>query len=415
MDFFHCLSLDEAQILIESTLSDSFSAVEQIPLDQAVGRIAAIDFTSTEEVPAFSRSTVDGYAVFSGDTFGAGEGIPATLEVVGEILMGCESQYHLQPGQVVAIPTGGMLPVGADAVVMVEHTEKADNKTVLILKAVAPRENVVAKGEDLRVGQIVVSKGQWLRSAEIGALAACGYGRVSVFSTLTVGIISTGDEIVDVTAKLGAGQVRDINSFALAAMVREEGHIAKRYGIIPDVYDQLFQCLHNAVQECQIVLVSGGSSVGARDHTVQAIQMLAGQDVLFHGIAVKPGKPTIFGMIGAVPVFGLPGHPVSAMTIYNQIVKPVLARLAGAVVTKPQFTILAQISRNVPSAPGRDDIIRVRLEKTDQGRYVAEPIFGKSGLISTLVKADGTVRIPSETGGLYAGDAVQVELLRPLP
>ena len=412
MDFFHCLSLDEAQILIKRALSDSVLDSEQAPLDQAVGRISAMNFSSREDVPAFTRSTVDGYAVVSGDTFGAGEGIPATLEVVGEILMGSEAQYHLQPGQVVAIPTGGMLPNGADAVVMMEHTEKIDNKTLLILKAVAPKENVVAKGEDMQTGQIIVSKGQRIGSAEIGALAACGYDTVSVFSALTVGIISTGDEIVDITAQLTAGKVRDINSYALAAMVGEEGYIAKRYGIIPDVYEQLLQCLHKAARECQVVLVSGGSSVGARDHTVQAIEKIAGQDVLFHGLTVKPGKPTIFGMIGAVPVFGLPGHPVSAMTIFDQIVRPALSHLAGAAVTNSQVTVWAPISRNVPSAPGRDDIIRVRLVRTDSG-YVAEPIFGKSGLISTLVKADGTVRIPAEAGGIYAGDTVKVQLFRP--
>ncbi len=414
MDFFHCLSLDEARTLIERTLSDSFQGCEQIPLDQAVGRIVAMDLTSKEDVPAFTRSTVDGYAVNSGDTFGAGEGIPATLEVTGEILMGSTTDYHLRPGQCVAIPTGGMLPVGADAVVMIEHTEKADSTTLLILKAVAPKENVVAQGEDMRSGQIVVSKGQCLGSAEIGALAACGHDTISVFSMIKVGIISTGDELVDVAARTTAAQIRDINSYALAAKVIEGGHIAKRYGIVPDVYERLYECLHKAVQECQIVLVSGGSSVGARDHTVQAIEKLAGQKVLFHGLAVKPGKPTIFGMIGAVPVFGLPGHPVSAITIYDQIVKPVVAHLAGTVITRPPFTYLAKISRNVPSAPGRDDIIRVRLVATNEG-YVAEPVFGKSGLISTLVKADGTVRIASEAGGLYAGDTVRVELLHPVP
>ena len=309
---------------------------------------------------------------------------------------------------------GNMLPVGADAVVMIEHTERADSTTLLILKAVAPKENVVAQGEDMRSGQIVVSKGQCLGSAEIGALAACGHDTISVFSMIKVGIISTGDELVDVAARTTAAQIRDINSYALAAKVIEGGHIAKRYGIVPDVYERLYECLHKAVQECQIVLVSGGSSVGARDHTVQAIEKLAGQKVLFHGLAVKPGKPTIFGMIGAVPVFGLPGHPVSAITIYDQIVKPVVAHLAGTVITRPPFTYLAKISRNVPSAPGRDDIIRVRLVATNEG-YVAEPVFGKSGLISTLVKADGTVRIASEAGGLYAGDTVRVELLHPVP
>ena len=414
MEFFHCLPLHEAQTLIANTLRSAASAqeVEEIPLEQALGRIAAADLTSAEDIPAFARSTVDGYAVNSPDTFGAGEGIPAALEIAGEVLMGIEADRTLCAGQAVAIPTGGMLPPGADAVVMLEHTEKADQETLLVLKAVAPNDNVIAKGEDICTGQVIISKGWRLGTADIGALAACGHSMVRVFRPLTVGIISTGDEIIDVTARPVAGQVRDVNSYALAAAVTEQGHIAKRYGIIPDQYEQLYNCLAKAAHECQLVLISGGSSVGARDYTVRAIEALAGRKVLFHGITIKPGKPTIFGMIGSIPVFGLPGHPVSALTIYDQIVKPSVAQMAGRITTDHKFTVPARISRNVPSAPGRDDIIRVRLVMKDNG-YVANPIFGKSGLISTLVQADGIVRIRAEAGGLYAGDKVDVQLLRP--
>ena len=413
MEFFYCLSLHEAQTLIANTLrsEDSAREVEEIPLEQALRRIAAVDLTSAEDIPAFARSTVDGYAVNSADTFGAGEGIPAALEIAGEVLMGSEAGRTLCAGQAVAIPTGGMLPPGADAVVMIEHTEKADHETLLVLKAVAPNDNVIAKGEDIRTGQVIVCQGHRLGTADIGALAACGHSMVRVFRPLTIGIISTGDEIVTVTARPAAGQVRDINSYALAAAVEEQGHIAKRYGIIPDQYEKLYNCLNKAARECQMVLISGGSSVGARDYTVRAIEALAGRKVLFHGIAVKPGKPTIFGMIGSTPIFGLPGHPVSALTIYDQIVKPGAAHLSGLIGSDREVTVPAYISRNVPSAPGRDDIIRVRLMRTSSG-YVAEPVFGKSGLISTLVQADGIVRITAEAGGLYAGDQVDVQMLR---
>ena len=304
-----------------------------------------------------------------------------------------------------------MLPPGADAVVMLEQAETVDDETILILKAVAPGDNVIRKGEDLAPGQIIINRGQKLGAADIGALAACGFAAVSVYGSLNVGIISTGDEIVDADAALQPGQIRDINSYALAAAVTEKGHRPIRYGIIPDEYDKLLACLTQAAAECHLVLVSGGSSVGARDHTVRVLEDLGGRKVMIHGLAIKPGKPTIFGMVGTVPVFGLPGHPVSALTIFDKLVTGALDRMAGAVPRRCPFVIPAVISRNVASAPGRDDFIRVRLTPAGPD-YVAEPVFGKSGLISTLVQADGLVRIPTESSGLYAGDRVMVELFR---
>lgn len=414
MDFFNCLSLAEAQRLIENTSTTLRPCVEVISLEHSLGRIIATDMVSGEDIPPFARSTVDGYAVNSSDTFGASEAVPATLEVHGEILMGCEALEKVIPGGAITIPTGAMLPMGTDAVVMLEHTEKADKQTLLVLKAAAPGENIIRRGEDIQVGQTIIYQGTRLGPAEIGALAACGCGTVAVFRQIKIGIISSGDEIVDVTSSLAMGQIRDVNSYMLSAAITEQGHIAKRYGIVPDIYDRLVDCLQQAVAECQLVLISGGSSVGERDHTVRALEALSGKQVLIHGIAVKPGKPTLFGMVGHTPVFGLPGHPVSAMTVYEKVVKPYAAILAGLVSKVERITLPARMSRNVASAPGRDDIIRVRL-KLIGDEYVAEPVFGKSGLISTLVKADGLVHIASEISGLYSGDKVNVQLLRPLP
>lgn len=411
MDFFQCRTLAEAQEIIQQALEGLTPPLETVKLSAALGRIVASDIASAEDLPPFSRSTVDGYAVHSADTFGAGEGIPATLEIAGEVFMGKKADTYFALGQAIAIPTGGMLPSGADAVIMLEHTERVDGETLLVLRAVAPGENTIAKGEDIRSGQLLAAQGQRLSPAHIGALAACGYPEVTVFKQLQVGILSTGDEIVDIDMEpVGEGQIRDINSYALAAVVAEQGHRARSYGIVPDDYETLYDRLRQAAAECQLVIVSGGSSVGVRDHTVRAIEALSGQEVLFHGLSVKPGKPTIFGLIGRTPVFGLPGHPVSALTIYDQVVKPAADYLAGAVSHQAKIIVPARISRNVPSAPGRDDIIRVQLTKAEHG-YQAEPVFGKSGLISTLVKSDGLIRIAAGSSGLYAGDMVAVELL----
>ncbi|SDF59119.1 gephyrin-like molybdotransferase Glp [Sporolituus thermophilus] len=410
MDFFNCQTLAEARRLVLAHAASADIGSETVGLAAAAGRIAAADCLCREELPSFPRSTVDGYAVRSADTFAAGEGIPALLTVIGEVAMGQTTALVLGPGQAAAVPTGGMLPSNADAVVMLEHTERVDDRTLLVTKPVAPGDNSIARGEDATTGTVLVRQGQKIAPLDIGVLAACGFAEVSVYRRLKVGVLSTGDEIVDVSALPQPGQVRDINSYTLAALLEASGYTAIRYGIIGDNYASLRQKLAEAAAACDAVMVSGGSSVGARDYTVKAIEALGGPGVLLHGIAVKPGKPTIFGMVGAVPVFGLPGHPVSALIIYHQLVRPALAVMAGEKVQRV-FRVPAKISRNVASAPGRDEIIRVRLLPKD-GEYWAEPVFGKSGLICTMTEADGLVVIAPEKSGLYAGEQVEVEMLR---
>ncbi|WP_371381541.1 gephyrin-like molybdotransferase Glp [Sporomusa aerivorans] len=411
MDFFNCISLRTAQGLVADALSVSPTGVEEVDLIQALGRVVAEDISAGSDLPPFSRSTVDGYAVLSRDTFGAGEGVPVMLAVVGEVLMGQSAEYSVVPGQAVVIPTGGMLPAGADAVVMLEYTECSDNETLLVLKPVAPGENVVVKGEDIKAGTVFITAGSKLTAAEIGALAACGIAKVKVFGRLTVGVISTGDEVVAVDVVPVGGQVRDINSYTLGAMLAETDCQVRYYGIIKDNYEKLRQAIIKAVTETKLVLVSGGSSVGARDHTVRVIEELGQQRVMFHGLAVKPGKPTIFGMIGQVPVFGLPGHPVAAMTVCQSLVIPAVKKMHGLRTGKAGIQVLAKLTRNIASAPGRDDFLRVRLVWRE-GEYLAEPVLGKSGLISVMTQADGIVRISAESSGLYAGDVVNVEVMR---
>ncbi len=412
MEFNHCVSLQEAFALVMNHVSEQAITAEKVPLANCLGRTAAVDITAKEALPAFSRSTVDGFAINSADTFGATEGIPALLALTGEVLMGQPNGLTVETGQAVAIPTGGKLPPGTDAVVMLEYTEVPDKHSVLIAKAAAPGENVIAKGEDFATGDIIVRRGHVISPQVIGALAACGYSHLPVSQRPHVAIISTGDELVDVGTEIVAeGQIRDINSYALAAMLEQLGCSVKRAGIVPDNYDTLRQVLNEALATSQLVIISGGSSVGTRDHTVRVLQSyVEDNSVLFHGITIKPGKPTIFGMVGKIPVFGLPGHPVSAMTICHVLIKPLVAALLGQPCLEPPRRIMAQITRNVASAPGRDDFVRVKLRRLD-GNYWAEPIFGKSGLISTYLQADGIIHITAMKSGLYREDWVEVELL----
>lgn len=411
MKFFDHISLTKAQTLIERVLPEFKPAAEEVSLIQALGRVVAVDIAAGGDLPPFSRSTVDGYAVRSCDTFGAGEGVPVRLNIIGEVFMGQSAENAVTSGQAVIIPTGGMLPVGTDCVVMFEHTEQADSDTLLINKPAQPGENVVVQGEDIKKGAVFIAAGTKLTSAEIGALAACGIARVKVCQRLKVGIISTGDEVVDVIDTPENGQVRDINSYTLAAMLMEAGCEVTRYGIIKDKYVDLLAAISRATSENQLVLTSGGSSVGVRDHTVQVIEELGRQKVIFHGLAVRPGKPTIFGTIGNVPIFGLPGPPIAAMTLCQTLVMPLISRLQGYKSGKRGGRIPAKLTRNCASLCGRDDFLRVRLI-WQKGEYLAEPIGKKSGLISAMTQADGIVKVPTDSSGLFAGDSVIVEVIR---
>ncbi len=410
MEFFQYLPLSEARARVAASLAGIIIGREAVDLPGALGRVAAADIVAGEDLPPFSRSSVDGFAVRSADTFGAGESVPALLAIAGEVAMGGEAPGALRPGQAVAIPTGGMLPAGADAVVMLEHTDRPDDATLLVLKVAAPGENVVAKGEDIAAGAVIVGRGTLLGPQHLGILAACGHCRVPVREKPAVAVISSGDELVDLGLAPAGGQIRDINSHSLGAMLAAAGCAVTRLGIVRDNYHDFLAILAKAVAASRLVVISGGSSVGARDYTVKAIGALGAPGVLIHGIAVKPGRPTVFGMVGAVPVFGLPGHPVAAMTVCGQLVRPAIRSLLGETAVEP-WSVPAVISRSVASAPGRDDFINVRLARSG-GRYTADPILGKSGLISTIAQADGVVHIPADKSGLYSGETVEVLLIK---
>ncbi len=396
---------DEAWRILCDHMSPGPRITEQVPLLEAAGRPLACDVASPIDLPGFARSTMDGYAVRAVDTFGASDALPALLTIAGEVHMGEEARMDLARHSCVRVATGAMLPAGADAVVMVELAEEIDDTTIAVLRPVAPGENVVAANEDVARGEVLLQGGRLLQEHDIAALAAVGMLDVEVSARPRVGIISTGDELADVGAIPAPGQVRDMNSYALYAAVRLAGGLPKMLGIVRDDYASLVQAMHDALPCVDLLIVSGGSSIGTRDFAREAIDGLGKPGVLVHGVAVKPGKPTIVAVADGVPVFGLPGHPVSCLTIFRLLVEPAIARWMGGELARRELS--ARIGANVASAAGREEYVSVRIARRN-GETWADPIFSKSALISGLASADGVVRIPAGTEGVQKGDAVTV-------
>lgn len=382
---------------------------EVLPLHSCIGRIAGNDVVSPENLPGFYRSSMDGYALRAKDTFGATETLPALLETRGEVLMGEAPAIRVGPGEAVKISTGGMLPEGADSVMMKEYCHPLDQGAVEVSRAVSPLENVIRPDDDFKRGGRVLAKGSRMRPQDIGLLAALGLERVTVFRRPRVTILSTGDEVVSIDRKPGPGQVRDINSFTLSAFCVQAGASPLNLGLCADDFDSLRTMVDKGLKEADSLWISGGSSVGARDMTLKVFESFRDMEVLVHGISISPGKPTIIARIGECAVFGLPGHAASAMVVADVFLGPFLARLSG----RPGFPRRlyheeeARLSRNIESAGGREDYFRVRLHKRG-AEMVAEPIFGKSGLISTLVEADGLLRVDRNREGLYQDETVHV-------
>jgi molybdopterin molybdotransferase len=381
---------------------------EEIPLHETPGRILAADIVSDINLPDFMRSTMDGYAVLAQSTFGASEGNPAYLNIKGEVSMGTVPSFTVKTGEAAGIPTGGMLPEGADSVVMIEHTETIDDATIEVYRSVAPGQHVIEAGEDIKKGESILSVGRKLRSQETGLLAALGKEYVKVYKRPVIGIISTGDEVVPITDIPGQGQIRDINTYTLSGLVKEAGGIPVSFGIVRDDFDDLFEKSSKALAQTDMVLISGGSSVGMRDFTTEVLSSLSDSSILAHGISISPGKPTILARTGNKAFWGLPGHVVSAMVVFAIVVRPFIEQIGGLSPQhekKPRLT--AFLSRNISSAQGRVDFIRIRLIRKD-GVLWAEPVLGKSGLINTMVKADGMIEIGINTEGLDKGTEVEI-------
>ncbi|MBR6567156.1 MAG: molybdopterin molybdenumtransferase MoeA [Clostridia bacterium] len=395
------VSSEEAFEIINNNLDLYECNSERVSLYDSLGRVLSEDIISGESIPPFNRSTVDGYAVRSSDTYGCGESMPAQLDIIGEILMGENADKPIKDGQCIKISTGGMLPAGADSVVMVEHTDCSFDSLCLAYKAVSPFENVTRKGDDIKVGDTVLRKGTVITSREIGILASLGVSEVSACIKPRVGIISTGDEIVPIDGEASPGKIRDINSHILSALMREKGCECKQYGIVKDDYDEIYAAVVKAVEENDIVLISGGSSAGTRDMTAQIIGSLG--EVYAHGIAVKPGKPTIIGKIDGKAVFGLPGHPAASYFVCLRFIVPLVKRLLGCI--EDNIRVKSNILQNISSNHGREEIVCVRI--TDRG---AEPVFGKSGVISLLSESDGYIIIDRNREGLKSGETVEIHL-----
>ena len=383
---------------------------ENMETFRALGRVTAEAIASPEALPAFPRSTVDGFAVIARDTFGASDALPAYLTLAGEVPMGRQPDFKLQPTQAALIYTGGMLPEGADAVVMLEFTQQARPGEIEVNHASGAGENILKTGEDVAPQQVIVQAGVRLRPPEIGGLLALGITQVNITRRPTIAIISSGDEIVAPQARPAPGQVRDVNSYALAALVEQAGGEPVLYGIIPDQREALQQTLRTALNDCAAIIVTAGSSASTRDLTAEVIQNLGEPGVLVHGVNLRPGKPTILAVCNGKAVVGLPGNPVSALVVASIFVTPLVERLLGLTNPRPKPALVARLTINLASQAGREDYVPVTLSPGPQG-YLAEPIFYKSNLIFSLARADGLVKIPSAATGLSAGDQVTVTLL----
>ena len=426
-EFLTLLPPDEARLLLLSHLSPPIRDSELMDVRFALGRVLAEDIIAPQPLPDFQRSTVDGYAVRARDTHGASDSLPAYLNLIGEVPMGDAPAFEIEAGQCALIHTGGMLPDGADAVVMLEYTQRSSSDEIEIFRAVADGENLIRIGEDVAQGETVQAKGSLIGPAEIGGLMALGILEINVVRKVPVGLISTGDEVVEPSQSPRPGQVRDVNSYTLGALVEKFGGDAKLYGVVSDEFEVLKDMASRALSECDLVIITAGSSASTRDRTADVIRSLGKPGVLVHGINTRPGKPTILGVCNGKAVIGLPGNPVSALVNGYLFVVPVIEKLLG-VPPKPKPTVLARLTVNLASQAGREDWWPVRLTAATQSHgasktsragvsavreaaFLAEPIFGKSNLIFTLAAADGLLRIHPDATGISAGEIVEVHLL----
>jgi molybdopterin molybdotransferase len=423
-EFLKLRTAEEAWEIFQGAFSPRVVA-ESCRVEEALDRVLARDATAPHSLPTFVRSTVDGYALQAADTHGATQGLPAYLDVVAEVPMGALAGFVVEAGQAALVHTGGMVPEGADAVVMLEHTAQTGGALfggrqrkvsqvgyeafgIEIYRPAAAGENCIQPGEDVLAGELILAAGHPLRPQDLGGLLAVGITGVEVARQPRIGIVSQGDEVVPPDQEPGPGQVRDVNSYTLAGLVRRAGGIPINYPIAPDRQEALDELVQMAHREADVVVITAGSSVSYRDLTVHAIGKLGTPGVLVHGVAIRPGKPTILAMCAGKPVFGLPGNPVSCINIFQRFVTPTIRQLLGAG-PLPLRTVQARLARNIPAASGRADYVRVRLEQR-QGETSAVPVFGKSNLVFVLVRSAGVVEVPLNSNGIPAGSMVSVTL-----
>jgi molybdopterin molybdotransferase len=407
--FFKVLAPQEALRLL---LAVESVGTELVPTIKARARVLAADLYSAVDLPHFHRAAMDGYAVKAKDTFGASQSLPAYLKLAGVVEMGKEATQALNSGEAIRISTGGMMPPQGDAVVMVEYTDETDAGLVEIHRGVSPWQNVIQVGDDIKQGELVFQRGRRLKAHDLGALTGVGISSVPVYKRPRVGLISTGDEIVDADTEPRPGQVRNINQHSLAGLIEECGGDLKDWGVIRDDRGDLSKAIGEALDWGDLVLLSGGSSMGAKDIALETILSFPNSEFIFHGISIAPGKPTIFARACGKPIMGLPGYPVSALVIFDLFGAPLIRRLGGESADALQRfsrTVRARLKTNIASQLGREDYVRVTLERQSD-RLIATPLPSKSGAIFTLVKADGMVRIEMNQDGLEQGEEVDVIL-----
>ncbi len=392
------VTADKASEIIRENFSFSPER-ENLPLRAASGRVVSDDILSPEDVPAFDRSTVDGFALKAGDTYGCSENMPAMLKIKGEILMGQEPSEKISAGECMKISTGGMLPEGADSVIMCEYTDSGFDGTCLCLKSVSPRENVISKGDDIKKGRVILPRGSVIDSSFTGVLSALGITRLDCVKKPVAGIISTGDEIVSCNTFPGPGQVRNVNSALLMSLLEENGCEAINYGIVKDHFENLCDTFSEALSECDFVILSGGSSKGERDMTAKVFSRFG--ELLFHGLAMKPGKPTILASCSGKAVFGLPGHPAAAYFVARRLILPFVNHITGCI-EKPKSAYF-RLGSDIPSNHGREEVLPVRIV----GREVF-PVYGKSGIVSMLSESDGYIIIDRNKEGAFLGEETEV-------
>ena len=408
MELLKVDTLEQAREKLMQAVGDGWQRVCEVPLPDALEKVLAEDVYGALDIPGFRRSMVDGYAVQSKDTMGAGESIPVFLQVMEDVAIGTKACSVITPGTCAYVPTGGMVPEGADSCVMVEYCEQFDEDHIAVSQSVSPGRYVVEAGEDSRKGELLLAKGTRLRPQEIGALAAEGLTRVKVYAPLKISIISTGDELTAPGKELSEGKIYDINTYALAALAKKHGFAVSGTRTVPDVYEALRGAILEAKEESDIVVVSGGSSKGKKDMTALLMDELSDPGVFTHGLALKPGKPTILGLDrkSRTLMIGLPGHPVAAMAVFEMLPVWLKRQQEGE---QEKLPVPAVLSGNVPGTPGRKMLLFVELTRTQEG-YLASPVFGKSGLMSTLTRADGYAVVELNQEGLKTGDRIWVQV-----
>lgn len=408
MEMFKVHSVKAAREKLMDNFKNFKLGVEEIDIFEAVGRILGEDIYSKLNVPHFRRSTVDGYAVRSRDTHGASESLPMFLEIIGEVEMGKAANMTVTTDKAVYVPTGGMVPEGSDAVVMIEYVEKLDNTNIIVSRPAVSKENIIDIGDDIKEGHQVLNKGMKLRPQDIGALSSIGIDKVKVIKMPTISVISTGDEVIDPKEELQLGKIKDINTYALSSMAKEIGLSVVDKMVVKDNKELFINALKLSIEKSDIIILSGGSSVGTKDITTIVINEMGEPGVFVHGVAMKPGKPTILAKVNNKPLFGLPGQPASAMIAFKVFVEYFVKSILNLDEYEDKF-VEAEMMTNVRSDHGKETYQMVYLEKED-GLYKARPVYGKSGMITLMSKAKGYVKIDEDKEGIQVGEKVRVNL-----